>query len=96
MADDGYLPAMLDAARRFLNGDGVRKNLGIAYYWTKRAEAAGGDVSAIIEKPHERLFEEMTRHDLESLRDTLIIYGDLDWTNIKMPDIKILLPESPI
>jgi hypothetical protein len=63
----GCLPAMMEAARRYLTGDGVDKNRGKAYYWLKRAGFAGGDVSSILETPHERLFLEMNSLEWSSL-----------------------------
>jgi len=51
LANDEYMPAMLDAARRFFIGDGVEKDLGSAYYWIMRIKAARGDVSSIIDFP---------------------------------------------
>jgi hypothetical protein len=76
LAAQGYMPAMLDAARRFLNGDGVKQNLGDAYYWIRRAEAAHGDISGIIEKPYERLLDQMTESEKTSLRLAIIDYGE--------------------
>lgn len=78
LADQGYVPAMLDAARRFLNGDALEKNLGKAYYWIKRAEAAHGDLSGIIEKPYERLLDQMTDHEKGSLAFYISDYGKLE------------------
>jgi TPR repeat protein len=78
VAGRGYVPAMLDAARRFLKGDGVAKNLGDAYYWIKRAEAAHGDLSGIIEKPYERLLEQMNDKEKENLARSLRFYGPLE------------------
>lgn len=78
LADQGYVPAMLDAARRFLNGDALEKNLGDAYYWIKRAEAAHGDLSGIIEKPYERLLEQMTDYEKGSLIFYIITYGKFE------------------
>ena len=76
LAAQGYMPAILDAARRFLNGDGVKKNLGDAYYWIKRAEVAQGNLSGIIEKPYERLLEQMTEHEKISLSLAIMDYGE--------------------
>ena len=78
LANRGYVPAMLDAARRFLNGDGFEKNLGDAYYWIKRAEAAHGDLSGVIEKPYERLLEQMSDHEKGSLDFYISEYGPLN------------------
>ncbi|MHA1598802.1 MAG: hypothetical protein ACTSV1_08780 [Alphaproteobacteria bacterium] len=77
LAGQGHVPAMLDAAKRFLNGDGVKKDLGESYYWLKRAEAAHGDISSIIEKPYERLLDKMTDHEKESLARSSRFYGPL-------------------
>lgn len=95
LANDKYVPAMLNAGKRFLNGDGVEKNLGTAYYWIKRAEAAHGDVPSILKKPHERLFEEMTALEIARFGFMLVRYGDLDWTNIEMPDFEWPPIETP-
>ena len=92
LLEQAYLPAMLDAARRFLKGDGVEKNLGDAYYWIKRADAAHGDVSAIMGKPHERLLEQMSTPEFISLALVIDKYGNLDWTKIKVPDISSTIP----
>jgi len=78
LANRGYVPAMLDAARRFLNGDGFKKNLGKAYYWIKRAEAAHGDISGVIEKPYERLLEQMSDHEKGSLDFYISDYGKFE------------------
>ncbi len=78
VAGKGYVPAMLDAARRFLKGDGVKKNMGAAYYWIKRAEAAHGDLSGIIEKPYERLLDQMNDDEIESLTRSSRFFGELE------------------
>ena len=77
-ADQGYVPAMLDAARRYLNGDALEKDLGAAYYWIKRAEAAHGDLSGIIEKPFERLLEQMTDAEKASLEYYVRAWGEIE------------------
>jgi len=74
MAYQGYLPAMQDAARRFLNGDGVQRNRGKAYFWLKRAQFAGGDVSSILKTPHERLFLDMGASEWSSLISNIYEY----------------------
>lgn len=75
LADGGFVPAMIDAARRFLTGDGVEKNLGEAYYWIKRAEAAHGDLSNIAERPYERLLNQMNDTERERLEFSIVFYG---------------------
>jgi TPR repeat protein len=78
LANRGYVPAMLDAARRFLKGEGVEKNLGDAYYWIKRVEATHGDISGIIEKPYERLLDQMNDREKASLAQAARFYGPLE------------------
>ena len=75
LADRGYAPAMLDAARRFLTGDGVGKNRGAAYYWLKRAQFAGADTASIMETPHERLFLDMGGLEWHSLSFNILWFG---------------------
>lgn len=75
LASTGYVPAMVDAARRFLTGDGVEKNLGNAYYWIKRAEAAHGDLSGVIHKPYERLIDLMNANEKRSLEGCISYFG---------------------
>jgi hypothetical protein len=67
LTDRDYLPAMMEAGRRYLEGDGVNKDRGEAYYWLKRAGFAGGDVSSILETPHERLFLDLRAREWSSL-----------------------------
>jgi hypothetical protein len=86
LAGDGYLPAMLDAARRFLNGDGVHKDRGAAYYWLKRAEFANGDTSSIMTKPHERLLLNLSNLEWYSLKFNILQFG--------YKEIEVWLPKA--
>ncbi|MBT8002843.1 MAG: hypothetical protein HN578_07985 [Rhodospirillales bacterium] len=75
LAGGGYLPAMIDAARRYLNGDGVHKDRGAAYYWLKRAEFADGDTTSIMKNPHERLLLNLSDLEWHSLKYNILQFG---------------------
>lgn len=79
IANGEYMPAMMDAARRHLEGDGINKNLGKAYYWMARIIAAQGDISSIIVYSPEQLFKIMTDEDNKSLLEHRQLYGRSKW-----------------
>jgi hypothetical protein len=85
LAAQNYLPALIDAARRFLLGDGVPFDRGEAYYWLKRAEFAHGNVTSLMVDPRERLLEEMNDLERHSLIWNILQFGDLDWSRIDLP-----------
>jgi len=74
------MPVMLVAARRFLEGNGVKANLGVAYYyWIIWAEVAHGDVATVMDKPHERLIEQMSDEEKVGLLHQVLQFGDLEF-----------------
>jgi TPR repeat protein len=51
LTDRGYPPAMMEAARRYLEGDGVDKNRGKAYYWLNGAVSRAGMSHRFLKHP---------------------------------------------
>jgi hypothetical protein len=85
LAERGYMPAIVDAARRFMSGDGVDKNVGEAWYWLKRAQQENVDTSSITKKSLNRLLEEMNEEERWALTSLSYSHDDLDLTNIDVP-----------
>lgn len=81
VAAEGYAPAIRYVARRFLLGqDGARQDRGKAYYWIKRAETEGEDISDIVEDPDE-LLNRMTTQEKKHLLWTVNAFGELKSTD---------------
>lgn len=78
LASKGYVPAMVDAARRWILGDGADINFGAGYYWLKRAEAEGIDMSEIVPIPHGEILSRMTKMDKRYLRGHIEHFGPID------------------
>lgn len=85
LAERGYVPAIEDVARRYLQGDGVEQNTGVAWYWLKRAQQENVDTSTITPKPLNRLLEEMDTGERQSLVSFAHYYDDLDLSDITIP-----------
>ncbi|GAB6054406.1 hypothetical protein JCM17960_32260 [Magnetospira thiophila] len=85
LAEEGHLPAILDMARRHLQGDGVDRNRGVAWYWLKRAQQANADISLITTIPLERLLEEMDEKERFVLAYLAHVHDDLDLSGINIP-----------
>jgi len=84
-AQNGHVPAITDAARRYLHGDGVERNRGIAWYWLKRAQQAGVDISSITPISLNQLLTQMTEGEGRALAYHADHYGDLNLNGIEIP-----------
>ncbi|MHA1597826.1 MAG: hypothetical protein ACTSV1_03815, partial [Alphaproteobacteria bacterium] len=85
LAERGYVPAIEDMARRYLRGDGVEKNIGVAWYWLKRAQQENVDTSSITPKSLNRLLKEMDEGGRQTLAYFAHYYDDLDLSDITIP-----------
>lgn len=94
LAERGYLPAILDMARRHLHGDGVAKNKGVAWYWLKKAQQETADTSSITTIPLERLLEDMDDKDRFNLAYLAHVHDDLDLSGIKLPSAFLPLTDK--
>lgn len=68
---------MKEAAHRFLNGDGVRRSLGRAYYWLRRLKSKEVDVTRIVDTPLQELRVKFSRNDERDLARAERAYGKL-------------------
>lgn len=84
-AESGHLPAIVDAAERYLNGNGVEQNLGTAWYWLKRAQQAGIDTSSITPKTLNQLLKDMNDDERWLLAYLANYHDDLDLSEITIP-----------
>lgn len=78
LASKGYVPAMVDAARRWILADGAKRNLGSGFYWLKRAEAEGIDMAEIIPIAEKDLLNQMDEEDRKQLLWAVNGFGELD------------------
>lgn len=79
------IPAIADAARRYLKGDGVDKNIGEAWYWLKRAQQENFDTSFVTKKSLNQLLNEMSRNERQTLAYLAHYHDDLDLSDIDIP-----------
>lgn len=77
--------AIVDAARRYLQGDGVDKNVGEAWYWLKRAQQENIDTSSVTKKTLNQLLVEMSRNERQILAYLAHYHNDLDLSGIYIP-----------
>lgn len=84
-AESGHLPAIEDAAKRYLNGNGVERNLGTAWYWLKRAQQVGIDIASITPKSLNQLLKDMNRDERWMLAYLAHYHDDLDLSGITIP-----------
>jgi len=87
--------APVDAARRYLEGDGVDKNIGAAWYWLKRAQQENIDTSAVTKTSLNQLLEEMSRKERQTLAYLAYYHNDLDISGIDIPSSFMPLLASP-
>lgn len=77
IAAEGYIPAMRYVAQRYLLGqDGARQDRGKAYYWLKRLETVGEDISDLFETP-DALLNRLTTQEKKHLLWTINAFGEL-------------------
>lgn len=84
-AQNGNVHAIKEAAKRYLSGDGLEKNMGAAWYWLKRAEQVGEDISTIAPKPLNQLLTSMNEAERETLAYLAHYHDDLDLSDITIP-----------
>lgn len=95
-AEKGHVPAIIDAAQRFLHGDGVEQDTGTAWYWLKRAQQVGVDISSITPKTLNNLLKKMSEQDRYSLIYLARYHDDLDLNGVAIPaSFRALTPEVP-
>lgn len=85
LPERGCMPAILEAARRLMTGDGLDKDRGEAWYWLKRAQQKNVDTSFITQKSLNQLLEEMNERERWSLAHFAHYHDDLDLTDINIP-----------
>lgn len=87
-------PAILEMARRKLEGDEAIKSPGTAWYWLKRAEQENLDTSSITQKSLNQLLTEMNDIDVIFLTVVSYDYGGLDLRDIVIPPFFPSWPEN--
>ena len=85
LAETGSVPAMVDMAKRFLHGEGVVQNLGVGWYWLKRAQQENIDTLSITPKSLNHLLEEMNENERSALAYLAHFHNDLDLSGIRIP-----------
>ena len=85
VAENGYLPAIIEMAQRTLSGDGLAKDRGTAWYWLKRAQQGGADISSVTQQPLQEMLLDLNDEERWSLTYAAHYYGDLDLTGIAIP-----------
>jgi len=75
VAAEGYIPAMLFVAQNFLTGEHVQENLGLAYYWLRRAKNANTDIANITKEPLEQLWIRLSAQDKKFFSRAERAYG---------------------
>jgi len=87
--------AIVDAARRYLKGDSVDKNIGEAWYWLKRAQQKNVDTSSITQKSLNQILEEMDENERRTLAYLAHYHDDLDLSGIDIPSSFMPLSAPP-
>lgn len=84
-AENGHIPAIVDAAKRYLSGDGLEQNTGDAWYWLKRAQQNGGDISSITPNSLNQFLKDMNEDERWWLTYLAHYHDDLDLSEISIP-----------
>lgn len=75
VAAKGYIPAILFVAQNFLTGGHVQGNMGLAYYWLRRAKTANADIAYITEEPLDQLWMRLSEQDKKTFARAEQAYG---------------------
>ncbi|MBL4692889.1 MAG: hypothetical protein JKY92_06115 [Magnetovibrio sp.] len=89
------ITAIVDAASRYLKGDGVDKNIGEAWYWLKRGQQEKFDTSFVTKKSMNQLLEEMSLNERQTLAYLAHYHNDLDINGIDIPSLFKPLSATP-
>ncbi len=85
LAEAGNLPAIEEMARRLLTGDGLERDRGESWYWLKRAQQNGSDLSSITSKSLNELLGDLDAKERVSLAAIAHAFNNLDMHGIDIP-----------